>query len=508
MKRICLYILISVSVFSGLFSDSRVYAESEDEVMDIPQETEQEFRKADDSSNKLRNINVDSEFMYGQYNNISANFTIMQGLDNLAYQFNADFKRSNDFGYVNSSYYDNSIEFTCQTDPLENLTIVPSVDVRNYSHGMYSNQAFSREEKDRLIVLLKNEYKPTPVRWQLNAGGTHYIHRLVGADTFETQLIKLNQELEWEMIVSPSQKVSLYNYTCEYFYDDPEAEFQKDKADNDYHSASELTWSIKLFEYLKLSLSPWVFWNKDSGCTLGYRAGLDSDSFRYLILGISCSREVIPFQPEELYFQQNYIIPYLSLPPSTVNRQEFTGSFVFRKKSAKDIDLKSVRIKTRTRFERSSNFCNYENYGNLNLISAGTVRTDSFISETEASAEISLSPWILSVSGGYTFAWYKAEKNINITYRPAHIFNESVVLNARRWNVTWKNEISSSMFINTTSKEKLNGTVIGSLGAQYQVAETVFANVKINNLYNSSYCRRPGYPEPGFTILGGLRIVF
>ncbi|MCL1912120.1 MAG: hypothetical protein FWG13_07935, partial [Leptospirales bacterium] len=125
------------------------------------------------------NTNIDAEFMYGQYNNISSNFSIIQGFDSLAYQLNANYKRSNDFGgYKNSSFYDNAIELTGQTDFFDVWTFIPLVDVRNESHGMFSNNIYSREEKDRLTILFKNEYKPTPTRWQFNIGGTQYIHRL------------------------------------------------------------------------------------------------------------------------------------------------------------------------------------------------------------------------------------------------------------------------------------------------------------------------------------------
>ncbi|MCL1911636.1 MAG: hypothetical protein FWG13_05475 [Leptospirales bacterium] len=446
---------------------------------------------------KLTNTNVDAEFMYGQYNNISSNFSIIQGFDSFAYQLNADYKRSNDFGgHKNSSFYDNAIELTGQTDLFDAWTFIPLVDVRNESHGMFSNDTYSREEKDRLTIIFKNEYKPTPTRWQFNVGGSQYIHRLVGPNVVEGKFNKFDEELEWEQVFSASQKLALRHYSCQYFYS---------SAPDDFHIVNELIWSIKLFEYLKLTISPMAIWNRDESWLPGGRVQLDSDSLRMVTLGLSFSHELLPFRPEELYYEQRYIKPESFLPPQKVNKVELNGTFLIQRKSESGFYLKSFKFKTRAAYEDNNNFYNYVQVPSEDVIIPGTVHAESVLSSNESSANFVLYSFVLSLSLGYTYTKYIS--NEFITYRPMHKLTSSLSLGSDNWNVTWGNNYSGSVYVDATNGDKLSGVLIGSLGLSAKVVESTFLNIKINNLYNAHYSYRDGYPEPGFTIIGGLRIL-
>jgi len=55
--------------------------------------------------------------------------------------------------------------------------------------------------------------------------------------------------------------------------------------------------------------------------------------------------------------------------------------------------------------------------------------------------------------------------------------------------------------------EELSGAVIGTLGLQRRMLESFYAYIRVENLYNARYNLRDGYPEPGITLLGGLRIL-
>ena len=481
------------------FTSMGLYAQQSDvfmpeEVFDV-EPVENEYQNG---SAKVKNVNVDAEFMYGQYNNISSNLSILQSLDGFAYQLNTDYKRSNDFGYENSSYYDNAIELTGQKELFGKWTFSPLVDVRNESHGMFSNPTYSREEKDRLIVLLKNEYMLAPVRWRFNVGGTQYIHRLVGADTVDAGFSKFNEELEWERVFSASQKLSLRHYSCQYLYR------TGDPAPDDYHMINELVWSLKLFEYLKISLSPMAMWNKDNEWKPGGRVNLDSDNLKYFTLGLSYSHELLPFQPENLYYDQRYILPDNTLPPQLTDKVEVNGTFLIQRKPTGNFYFNSFKIKTKNTYEDNDNFYNYEQAPG-NVLTAGVTDSLFFSSSNEFIFDIVCYSYKFSLNIGYIFSNYRSDERI--TYRPGHQVAGSLAVSSDSFSLIWENNYGSSVYINTVNNEKLKGALLGSLGFQVKVVETIFLNLKMNNLYDTQYSYRDGYPEPGFTILGGLHII-
>ncbi len=47
----------------------------------------------------------------------------------------------------------------------------------------------------------------------------------------------------------------------------------------------------------------------------------------------------------------------------------------------------------------------------------------------------------------------------------------------------------------------------GSLSLQFRVLDSFFLYGRIDNIYNTRYSTVAGYPEPGRTVIGGLRIV-
>jgi hypothetical protein len=217
-----LRVLLSLNLL--LFSTA-LYAQESGSLIDISPKTFPAEEKATASgdgdaerTSQFRNVNIDAELMYGQYNNIFSAFSIIQSNEQFTYQLNTEFKRSNDFGYTNSSFYDNSVEFTGQTELLKNWTFIPIINIYNESHGMFDNAFFSREEKDKIVLLMKNEYKPSPTRWQFNYGGAQYVHRLVGDDALKSSFNKFNEEIEWDFVFSASHQLTIRHYSWVYFY--------------------------------------------------------------------------------------------------------------------------------------------------------------------------------------------------------------------------------------------------------------------------------------------------
>lgn len=278
--------------------------------------------KNSENTDQKYNVNIDAELLYGQYNNIFSAISLIQNNKTFAYQLNSEFKRSNDFGHKNSSFYNNEIGFTGKADLNKTWTFIPEIAVNNESHGMFDNAIFSREEKDKIVVFLKNEYKPTPARWHFNFGGAQYVHRLNGDDPISFNCYKLNEEIKWEYIWSASNSFALRHYYWQYFYKDVAAK-------NDSHVANEILLNFKLTEYVKLTGGAIIDWNRDSGWFPSGKVLLSSTSLKYFSVEGSYSYTLNPFQPEDLYFNQKYIEPRGSLPPLRCTRENWIPPLMF-----------------------------------------------------------------------------------------------------------------------------------------------------------------------------------
>ncbi|PKL38169.1 MAG: hypothetical protein CVV44_13455 [Spirochaetae bacterium HGW-Spirochaetae-1] len=448
--------------------------------------------------NNGKNINIDAELMYGQYNNILSTLSLIQSTDSFTYQLNTDFTRSNDFGYDNSSFYESEVGFSGKGQITKNWSIIPQLDIYNESHGMFGNSFYNREEKDKIVLLLKNEYKPTPSRWQVNFGGGQYVHRLMGADPYDMSFYKLNEEIEWEYVWSSSYQWSFRHYSSHYFY--------KNTTNDDYHVGNEILGSFKIMEYIKISAGGIMDWNRDAGFFPSGKAQIASVGLKYFILEGAYIYDLVPFMPEDLYFDQKFIYPNNNLPPGKVHKGDVKGSFELSKKSKSDIYIKKIKIKCRGLFEDNNNFYNY-NFGLLpgNVLSAETVHAHSLGMENEAAIDVAMFAYEVGFLFSYRFDRYYADDNI--TYRPEHRFNGGVTFTSEKWALEWSNEYNSSMYVYPGSSEKLGDFIVGMLELRIQMVDSLFFNIKLNNLYNMNYCYIPGYAEPGFTVLAGLRII-
>ncbi|HPI23683.1 MAG TPA: hypothetical protein PLE73_10825, partial [Spirochaetota bacterium] len=105
----------------------------------------------------------------------------------------------------------------------------------------------------------------------------------------------------------------------------------------------------------------------------------------------------------------------------------------------------------------------------------------------------------------YEYANFVAERRV--TYRPDHAFDGKLSYNGAWWKVQWGNRYIDPVFIDPDRADRLDRALIGSFGAQFRLLDGLFANLRVENLYNNKYNLRDGYPEPGITVLGGLRIM-
>ncbi len=156
-----------------------------------------------------------------------------------------------------------------------------------------------------------------PTRWNLNLGGAYFTHRLDSTqvpDVFtlkpyhSADFYKINAEFGWQYIWSAANRLAFNSKFSHYFF----------KAPYDYDSwvANEFTWNFNLSEYFKFGLGPEYTYNRDRGHFVSGRIDASTVKVRYFSAGASYVYELVPFTPENFYFNRRYVKPAYNLMPA------------------------------------------------------------------------------------------------------------------------------------------------------------------------------------------------
>lgn len=484
MKRIIQIIFLSFLALAPLFAQDSEIAR--------PEKTEP----------SQKNFNVDAKGIYGQHNNLNTSFSIIQNFDGFAYQLNSDLKSSNDFGYSNTGFYSNSIGFTGRVDAGESLKFMPQIDVSTSSYGMYLNPDYSREQKDKIDVAVKSEMKSTTSRLELNLKAGQYVHRLVplGGASDGSSVYKINPEMKWEYVISASNSISLNSSFARYFYDG----FR-----DDMWTSNDLAGSFKVTEYLKIAAGPILNWNRDSKVFASGKGSISTSGLKYFSSEILYYYDMLPFRPENVFYERNFLLPSYNLPPAKVHHAEIKCELDFRNGGGEVFLLKRVRIKGTGIFEKSDNLYNYYSihalYTGPDVLGVAPLRASMYRGKADLLAAMSIAGKELNLSLNYQFDRYISDKNI--TYRPEHSGGVTVKYGSQEWEVVYENRLLGSVYILPDSSKKMEPVVLGSFVIQVRTFGSLFLYGKVDNIYGSSYNLRYGYPEPGRTFLGGLRIL-
>ena len=501
MKRLYLLILF---VFFLLISVNSYAAETETSTLettayDVPVE------KPTNGNGKTLTANMDAELMYGYYNNIYSTFSAIQSGDKFTYQLNSNFQRSNDFGYENSSFNKAQIGFTGKAKVFENWQITPAIDIDNSSHGMFNNALYSREEKDKISLIIKNEYKPTPTKWDFNVGGVQYVHKLTPRkteDIVQTDFFKGIEELEWENIFSPSNKFAIKHSSEHYVFDEK---------NNDYASymTNSFEAGFRLTEYFQFGAAGIVDWDNSVGWHPGAKVEFASAGLTLLSFDMAYERKLEPFRPEEVYFQQNYISPEQTLDASKMQRASAGISYESLYNKNLFITVDKIKFKLSGKYEESNNFPNFypvDSSDYASIITATPVCAKFMLINSDLSFDCRFLTNRFKVSFNYQYEnFFNDEVMI---YRPEQQYDGSIRLYHPYGEIEWSNKYVGQIHTNTFAKDdKMSSGLIGSLQVQFKLAEALYMDFLFNNLYGAKYSFRQGYPEPGFTALGGVRII-
>ncbi len=445
-------------------------------------------------ADKGKNINIDMQIVYGQYSNMLSTINLSQEHKDFVYLLSSYFKRSDDFGYndnvyTNSSFYENKLGFTGNANITDDWKAILDAEVNYDSRGMFDNDVYSREEKDESRLSLKNIYKMTnSFETYLSLGGARFTHRLRPAASGNQERSNLTlgrADAGGEYIWSASNRVRTNAQFGYYNYDS--------NGPNDYYVSTEIIDDFNLTRNLGISFGLNCDINRDDEPLVFPLLGVTLKGFEYTSISLLYRYDIVPFEPEVFYLEKKYIRPDFDLPPARVHHGDLK------------IDVRansSINIKLSLMVEHNDGLYNYRT-GPGNLLNVDTVPAMLYTARLDSN--FVLMEKILKLALGYEYSFFDAEENI--TYRPEQRLDSSVQYTGSKWRFEWSNRILGKVYTDPESNKKLEGAVIGSLGMQRKVMEHFFAYLRVDNLYNNKYNLREGYPEPGITFLGGLRIL-
>lgn len=491
MKNIIYIILFILLLFKTL-------ASSEDAVVE-----KVEVNNHIEQNDRASSINIDMQIVYGyQYNDILSTINLSQEGENFVYLLSSYLMRSNDFGYndtkyENSSFYENRIGFTGNFNILDKWKLILDAEVDNESRGMFTDDVvddfrYNHEEKDMDKLSIKNIYRiTTSFEMFISLGSAGAVHRLRAVGPSGGEKSKLNQvnlEAGGEYIWSAYNRIRFNSVISSYKYSDEDVP-------NDRYFDCEVIDDINLTGNIGISIGMGYDMNKDQEAVLYPLPifGVSLKGFKYFSSYFIYRYDIVPFKPEEYYLAQKYIKPAYNLPPGKVHH----GSLKVEYRMNSKINMKGKML-----IEKNNNFYNYYTIDG-DVLSAEAVSVIHY--NTKIDANFLFYKRILEFAFSFEYSYYDSDKNI--TYHPSRKFSNTIKYNAKKWKLEWSNEFISKVYTDPEDEKKLDEMMIGYFGVQRQMHNGFYAYIRIENLYNNKYNIREDYPEPGFLLLGGLRIL-
>jgi len=459
------------------------------------------------NAGSLDSTNLDLQLVYGTYNNMISNIYFSQQKDDFVYFLSSSYKRSNDYGYrdqvfENTSFSENSLEFSGNFSVDPTLTTIFEAGVDTDSRGMYNKADYSREEKDKVLLTSKNVKKFSSMfESYLTFSSAFYKHRLDKRqevlEDVKNSLTRYTGETGGELIWSSSNRLK---YSAQYTH----YEYSSDIEDDQYVQ-SEITDDFKISSYAAFTLGLNLAWNRDNGLfawdvqdlqlPVMPIAAMTFYGNEYYTAYLKCRYDLQPFRPEEYYYNQSYIYPTYDLPPAKVLNTEARLDLIV---------TNILSLKSTVNYRYSDNYYNYlPSEASENLLTAHPV--NAHLLTYEFAGDVVVFPKTLSLTGGIKFLQYTAHENL--TYHPGSSFDTVIRYTGPLFNIDWTNSYNGSVYIHPDADDKMDPALVGYLDVQIKTIETFYAYVRFENLYDSEYFVRDGYPEAGLSILGGLRIL-
>jgi hypothetical protein len=493
-----LLFFLFLSIHSSLFSQT--------------EKTKSEEKLTGNPSSAATGTNFDGRMLAGLNGDSMFSLSLTQGLKNFAYQLNSNFSNFNDSdGYDNTGFLTNETGFTGELSATDYWKIMPEFEIGNSSYGMYDNPNYNRENKDKIRLRLKNEYKPVPARWDFDLNYARYDHILKNVnnsddeeeDTFHTLKGIIGMEYIW----SASNKVGLRSVNGLNKY--------SGNYEDDFYSSNEFYVSFKVTEYTMLTLTPMVCWNKDWNKDwtdyFYFKGNISTINLKYISMEILHEYKLSPYRPEDVLYSQKFTWDRFDLPPAVINHSELKAEVETETLSDTDIliGIKKAGLRLKGIFEDNNNFYNYYLLPQ-NILDVQVIPANYLNGRAEFVTSLIFLRQVINIDFVYDYYRYFPQKTFeksNVTYRPDNTYSCNLSFEGPWLEINWKNTYRGSVYVDPTDDRKLGSSLLGTLDIDIKLYDTFHLNSRIINLYNEEYFLREGYPEPGIQFFTGLRII-
>jgi len=374
---------------------------------------------------------------------------------------------------------------------------------------MFENPYYSRENKDKIRIRLKNEYKPVPARWGLDLNYARYDHGLKQTESSTEEVDAFHSMkgiIGMEYIWSASNKVGIISENGLNKY--PE------QYEDDSYSYNEFYASFKVTEYTMITLTPMLCWNIDGSDYFYFKGNMSSINLKYLSLELLHEYKLSSYKPEEVMYSQKFMSNVYDLPPATINRTELKSEL--EAETGTDLDVlfgvRRAGLRLRGVYEDNNNFYNYYplNENNENILSAEAFPVNYLNGKAEFVTTVILFTQVIDMEFSYDYYRYIPQKPYNdkkITYRPQNVLTCNLSYEGKRLEINWENSYRGKVYVDPADERMLGSSLLGTLDIHIKLYDTLYLHSRIINLYNEEYSFREGYPEPGIQFLTGLRII-
>jgi len=493
---VCLFIvrcrsflyIAGIMLFFLPLSGSSVYSQA---YTDINQD-----KQGNAASSMSSSTNFDGRMLAGANGDSMFSLSMTQGLRDFAYQLNSKLSNNNDFeDYNNSSFWTNETGFTGELSILDYWKVIPEFEIANSSYGMFDNPDYSRENKDKIRLRLKNEYKPVPARWDFDLNYARYDHGLKQFDSTieeENTFHSFNGVIGMEYIWSASNKMGirsengLNRYPKEY--------------EDDSYSYNEIYVSFKVTEYTMLTLTPMFCWNMDGTDYFYFKGNISSINLKYLSLELLHEYKLSSYKPEEVMYSQKYMSDVYDLPPSVINHTELKSDIEAETGTGSDVlfGVKRAGLRLRGIYESNNNFYNYYplDQNVQTILSASAVPVDYINGRAEFVTTLVLFTQVIDMKFVYDYYKYLPEKQyqeINITYRPDSIFTCNLSYEGTWLEINWANSFRNEVYVDPVDDRIMGNSILGTLDIHLKLYETFYLHSRIINLYDNDYSYREGW---------------
>lgn len=465
--------------------------------------------KSDSSTaSQSSSTNFDGRMLSGTNGDSMFSLSMTQGLQNFAYQLNSNFSNNNDFNnYNNSNFMASETGFTGELSLFDYWKVIPEFEIANSSYGMFENDNYSRENKDKIRLRLKSEYKPVPARWDFDFNYARYDHglkdyatSLEDEDTFHSIKGIIGMEYIW----SASNKMGIRS----------ENGFNRypDKFKDDSYSYNEIYASFKVTEYTMLTLTPMICWNADGTDYFYFKGNISSINLKYISLELLHEYKLSSYMPEEIIYNEKYMSNVYELPPAVINHTELKSEIEIETGTETDVlfGVKRAGVRLRGVYENNNNFYNYYPVADEGLLDVSAVPVNYINGRAEFVTTIVLLTQVLDMKFVYDYYRYLPQKpynDINITYWPESVFTCNLSYEGSWLEINWANSFRDDVYVDPSDNRKLGSSVLGTLDIHIKLYDTFYLHSRIINLYNDNYSYREGYPEPGIQFFTGLRVI-